>query len=197
MLDWFLAALRLPWGGLLPPLAMVLSSELWINQFGWDGPGIKTLLLMPIAPRDLLLGKLLGLAGLLAVQLGLAVLPLAAVRPPRFVDLVWGLGAGGFALLTLGGLGHVLSAGLPRDLAGRALGPAPGFASMLASAAANALVVALLLLGFRVGRGAGPWGLALAMWALCGVAALVYWRVLPLLGERVMALREQLIDELG
>ena len=191
-----LHALRdLPWAGLLPPLVVIMSSDLWMNQFGWDGAGVKTLLGLPIAPRQLLLGKLLGLAGLTLVQLSLLLPVLAAAAWRAPLDLAWGLAACVLALVALGGLGHVFSAGLPRRADQGST--AQGFTGMILAACSNFSVCGVLLVGYQLSRLAGPLGPPLGLGALAAATAYGYWRVLDVLGERVLAQRDQLINHLG
>jgi hypothetical protein len=187
--------LQLPWAGLLPPLVVVLSSDLWLNQFGWDGPGVKTLLGLPISPRELLLGKMLGLAGLTLLQLSLLAPALAAAAWRTPLDLVWGLAAGVFALVALGALGHLVSAGLPRPADQGAT--AQGLTVMILGGFANLSVVAALLVGHRLSRLVGPLGPPVGLSLLAAAAVFAYWRALDFLGRRVMAQRDQLVGQLG
>lgn len=196
LFDSLRAVFALPWLGLLPALCVMTSKDLWFNQFGWDGPGIKTLLLLPVPPRDLLLGKLLGLLRLTALQLALAMPTLMALRPVRLAELAWGLGAGGFALVTLGGLGHVFSAGLPFRAEGQGE-LAQGFSGMLMGAVLNAGAGIVLVLTYKGFVPLGPWGPALGMALLCGAAVAAYRRALGFLAARVMDLRETLLDALA
>ncbi|MDF1664177.1 MAG: hypothetical protein P1V97_20580 [Planctomycetota bacterium] len=107
-----------PLYALLPPLLVFLGGGLWMNQFAWDGRGIKTLFLAPISSRDILGGKLLGLIWIVFPLSLLGSLPLAflaAPFPPH--ELVSGAVSALFSLTVLGTVGHVFSARFPRPLA--------------------------------------------------------------------------------
>jgi hypothetical protein len=90
------------------------GANLQFNQFGLDGPGVKGLLLLPITGRDLLLGKLWGLAAHQGIQImALLVLLGLLMRPPAAVLAAGAIcGASLFVLQT--GLGHWISIWQPR-----------------------------------------------------------------------------------
>ncbi len=189
LFSWLLALPAIPWLGMVPPLTVAMSSELWLNQFGWDGSGVKALFLLPISGRDLLLGKLLGLFHICLLQLGPALLLGVILARPTVLEIVWGLGAGASALVIAGGLGHVLSAGLAQRVGG-GLSQGPGLAAMLAGAFTNAATLTVLLLTYRASELLGAWGPPLGMWLLAITLGGVYWRCLPFLASRVVDMRE-------
>jgi hypothetical protein len=185
----------LPLFGILPFLLVHLDSELWLNQWGWDGRAVRTLFVAPIAVRDLLVGKLMGLATFVAAQYLMTVPLLSLLRPPRVAELLWGLGAGAFALIAMGGLGHVLSAGLSRPLDQRGkINRTESFAAMLAGALVLAAVLAPVVFTYAITRPLGEWGQALGLWALAAVGFAGYRRALPFLGQRVRDMREQFLE---
>jgi hypothetical protein len=134
-----------PLYALAPPLVVLLGGGLWMNQFAWDGKGVKTLLLAPIPSTDILGGKLLGLTWILVPQSLLACLPLASIAAPQPVELVTGATSAMFLACALGTVGHVFSARFPRPLAESGTGVASvPFTLQLMS---TALLVALGLVG--------------------------------------------------
>jgi hypothetical protein len=185
----------LPVFGIVPFLVCHMNSDLWLNQWGWDGRVVRTLFVAPIAMRDLLMGKLLGLGVIGLGQLATTLPILALRRGPRPAELLWGLAAGAFALVVTSGLGHVLSAGLSRpvDARGRPSrlqGLAAVPASLLVLAAAGAPV----LFVYGGSRRWGEWGPPFALWALAAAAFAGYRRALPYLARRVRALREAFLE---
>lgn len=185
----------LPLFGILPFLLVHLNSELWLNQWGWDGRAVRTLFVAPIAVRDLLLGKLMGLGTIVAAQYLMTAPLLTLLRPPRAAELLWGLGAGAFALIAMGGLGHVLSAGLSRPLDQRGkLNRTESFAAMLAGLLVLVAALTPVLLTFAITRPLGEWGQALGLWSLAALGFAGYRRALPFLGQRVRDMREQFLE---
>jgi hypothetical protein len=185
----------LPVFGILPFLLVHMNSELWLNQWGWDGRAVRTLFVAPIAMRHLLLGKLMGLGTIVSAQYLMAAPLLSLLRPPRVPELLWGLGAGVFAFFVIAGLGHVLSAGLsrPLDEHGR-INRTENFAAMIAGMLVLAAAVSPLVFTFAIARQWGERGLLFGMWALAAAGAFGYWLLLPLLGERVRDMREQFLE---
>lgn len=179
--------------GILPFLLLHMNSELWLNQWGWDGRAVRTLFVAPIAMRDLLLGKLMGLGTIVAAQYLMTAPLLSLLRRPRAAELLWGLGAGAFALLVMAGLGHVLSAGLSRPVnqRGRA---GEGFAAMIAALLVLAATLAPVIFTYAISRVRGEWGVALGLWALAATGLAGYWRALPFLGDRVRDMRKQFLQ---
>jgi hypothetical protein len=185
----------LPVFGLLPFLLVHMNSELWLNQWGWDGRAVRTLFTAPIAVRHLLLGKLMGLGTIVSAQYLMAAPLLALLRRPRAAELLWGLGAGTFALFVIAGLGHVLSAGLSRPLDARGrISRTENFAAMIGGLLALTAAVAPVFFTYAVARPWGEWGLFVGMWALAVTGAAFYWLSLSFLAERVRDMREQFLE---
>ena len=177
---------------ILPFLLVHMNSRLWLNQWGWDGRAVRTLFAAPVAMRDLLLGKLMGLSTIVVEQYLMTAPLLAMLRLPRAPELIAGLGAGTFALVVMAGLGHVLSAGLSRPLDRGGAGE--GFASMIAATLVLAVAAAPVIFTYAIARPGGEWGLALGM-SFLGVAGFAgYKRVLPFLGQRVRDMSEQFLE---
>jgi hypothetical protein len=82
------------------------------NLFGLDRGGVRSYWILPLADRDLLLGKLLGVAGYGLLGGGLILLLLAAAQPLRPLELV------GIAELLLAAFLWHAGSGLARSLRG-------------------------------------------------------------------------------
>ncbi len=92
------------------------SGQLQFNQFGLDGHGVKALLLLPVSSRDLLRGKLLGLALYQGLQAALLMLLMAFVLKPTLLELGAGACLAGCFFLVQTLIGHWTSVWLPRPL---------------------------------------------------------------------------------
>jgi hypothetical protein len=186
----------LPLVGIFLALLPTLD-DLWLNQFGPDGPAVSSLLLLPVRPEEILLARTLGMARLQAVKGALAIGPLAAVCRPAPGEVAWGLAAAGAVFLVLAACGHLVSARLPRRVRdGAFLGSsATPLVAFLVPAAVQLPVYAVLVLTYEASAPLGPWGPALGFSLLLLAVAAGYARALPHLGARVMALREHLVDE--
>src|SRR5204862_1123868 len=84
-----------------PAMAVALSGDLWANQFGGDGHGVKILFSLPLSARELVLGKLLGVARIALLQNLLALPALLLIGPAKPLELLHGIGAGGAATVFL------------------------------------------------------------------------------------------------
>jgi hypothetical protein len=173
--------------------------ELWANQFGLDGPAARTLLLLPVEPRQVLLGRTLGMLRLQALRGILAIGPLLYLCRPALAEIAWGLSASGTVFLALAACGHLVSARLPRRVQeGAFLGSsASPLSAFLIPPAVQLPTLAVVVLAYKASAPLGPWGPALGLSLLLAVAATAYWRLLPFLAARVVALRESLVAELG
>jgi hypothetical protein len=67
--------------------------ELWLNQFGHDGPSVRGLLLLPVRPEQLLLARTLGMARIQASRAAVALAPLVVECRPPLYEVAWGLAA--------------------------------------------------------------------------------------------------------
>lgn len=190
------------WAG-LPLVGIFLAvlptmDELWLNQFGPDGPAVRSLLLLPVRPEQILLGRTLGMARLQVLKGALGIGPLLYQCRPPLGEVAWGLAAWGSVFLVLAACGHLVSARLPRRLRdGAFLGArATPLTAFLVPAAVQLPVYAVLVLTYRASAPLGPWGPALGFSLLLLAVAIGYARALPFLGARVMALREHLVEAL-
>lgn len=137
------------------------------NLFGLDRGGVRTFWLLPLADRDLLLGKALATGLVQALVAGLTLLCLALATPLRPLELLGGtLLLAALALFQLGtGLRRTLEHPFPLDPAG--LNPAVLDDPTLATL--GWLLLPWLLLGIT-------WGLTLRLgtpWALLAMALAV------------------------
>jgi hypothetical protein len=198
VLGWSRAWSGLPLVGIFLTVLPTLG-EIWVNQFGWDGPAVRTLFLLPLSPRQILLGRLVGLSQLHALQAVLGVWPLLLVRRPSAAEVVWGLAAAGTVFLVLTGCGHVVSARFPRSLhGGGIISPtATPLTAFIIPPAVQLPVLSLIVLTYEASAFVGAWGPPLGMSLLLAATGVGYWCALPFLANRLMALREILVEELA
>jgi hypothetical protein len=201
---------RLPWAaGLIEawsalPLVGIfvallpIMDDLWLNQFGHDGPAIRGLLLLPVRPEQILLARTLAMARMNATKGAVAIAPLLVECRPPPEEVAWGLAAAGSAFLVVAACGHLVSARLPRCVQdGAFLGSrATPLTALLIPAAVQLPTYAALVLAYKASAPLGAWGPALGLSLMLVATALAYARLLPFLAARVMALREHLVEQL-
>ena len=182
----------------IPVAVACFNGELWLNQFSWDGKGIKTLVLAPLRTEDLLWGKLLGLLCLQVPQGLLACLPLLRLAAPSKMELLAGLAGGAAATVFLGSVGHLLSAHYPRAqrAEGEGASGAPPQLGLIATVAIL-IVAGLSFVLWTVSSGFAPWAPA-AVFAVLAAALLGGHRLFaPELARRVDEQRETLVETLS
>jgi len=180
------------WFAFLPILAVAMNPQIWMNQFGWDRRGMRTLLLLPIDPRDLLAGKLRGLLGFTAVQTVIGVLPLLTVRMPSLQEGIIALTAGGVALIVTTSVGHVVSVRFPRGIDGSAGVQIPLYLAWISPV--MLVVTAMGLLGlYAIGNVIAEGGGLVALVVALAGAILAYRLILPRLAALLYANRERLL----
>ncbi len=176
----------------------LFNADIWLNQFGWDRRGIRTLLTVPIDLDAVLLGKLLGAAAFACIQAALVVLPVLWLRAPAWPELFAGVGAAGAVLIWTMGIGHVLSARFPRRVRREAAGPPPKSAvHNLVTLMVTLLSVATLMISAAILSYAGAWVVAFGMSAMMVLSALAYRLALPGLADAVRLHQERVISEVG
>ena len=191
-------AVALPLFVLVPPAVILCNRQLWLNQFAWDGGGVKALFLAPVRTVEILRGKL---AGLLLVQMPQALLacaPLLRLRLPEGWDLLTGLCAAAMAATALGTIGHVLSAHHPRVLAEQ--GERTGGTDARLALLLTCVVLAMAGVVYGVVRGlAGlpPWAPALVFSALTVGALAAHRSLAPRMAAEIDGCREVLVETLG
>lgn len=178
--------LHLPSFGLFLFLLIPLSAEVWMNQFGWDRAGIRTLLSLPISHRDLVLGKMLGLVRLTLLQAAVGVLPILVMRLPSLKETLWGIGAAGTAFMIATGVGHVVSARFPRAVERKGSAHLPLYLSWIPTLFIGGLGAALIAVGRIANR-------PVTYLVLFAVSILAYTRFLPLISGEVDRHQERLL----
>jgi len=188
------------WGAPASFAYLALSGvQMQLNQFGLDGPGVKTLLLLPLTSRDLLAGKALGLLAYMGAQALLFLTLMAATGNLPPAQALPALCLSGCLFFYQVSLGHWTSAWLPRpmprdSLRNHNLSPAVVWLGMGATLAGVAFF-------------GGAWALAVwlapalllpVMALLLGCAVLVHRRLaLPLAAQYLDRRREALVHALG
>jgi len=110
----------LGWGASSTPAAYAYvalsTSAIQLNQFGLDGHGIKTLLLLPVSSADIFRGKSLGLGVFAAAQVGSLALLSALVQKAPLDETVAGALLGMSLALFQNMVGRWTSSWMPRRL---------------------------------------------------------------------------------
>lgn len=154
----FDSARTYPLYAIVPSVIVILGGGLWMNQFAWDGRGVKTLLLAPVSSAVVLRGKLVGLGAILLPQSLLACAPLAFLGSPRPDEIGSGLAAGAFLTCLLGTAGQLLSVRFPRKLAEAGAGVEAAPASLQLQSGGLVAVAGGICFGTYVGlRSLHPW----------------------------------------
>jgi hypothetical protein len=185
-----------PWLTILVVWSLLIGSSVIWNQYGLDRHGIKTLLLMPVPPREIVLGKLMALAAISGLVVLAAAIPLLTVLPLPAPVAVHALGAAPAALLFLTAAGHLVSVRFPRRETGEPRSMPP-LVALLSSVLLLSTGSALMLLHRAASRW-GRWGAPAAMLAAGMLVSAAYVFVaLPALARGLVRGRERLVQELG
>lgn len=174
-------------------LIVTVNAQIWMNQFGWDGSGVRTLLLQPIDMRDTLLGKTLGLFGFAALQALIGVLPVLWAFPPTAAQVVVVVTGAGSAMIASMAFGHLVSARFPRRVTADSTQGLPLFLSWIpfASLVLTGGVVAIVhAIAGEVAPGSEPVALTLLLVLVAGA----YYLVLPGIGRQVATEKERLLQ---
>lgn len=103
------------WGTLSTFSYVAISTvQMHFGAFGMDGHGIKTLLLLPISPRDLLVGKMSAVALYHAVQLLILSVFLLGIGDASLLDIAAGYLLATSIFFTQAAIGHRVSVWMPR-----------------------------------------------------------------------------------
>jgi len=172
--------------------------DLWLNQFGHDGPSLRGLLLLPVRPEQILLGRTLGMARIDGRKGAVALVPLLVEHAPPLSEVAWGLAAAGTVFLVVAACGHLVSARFPRRVQDGAFpGSSPNpLTAFLIPTAIQLPTWAVLFLAYEASAPLGRWGPAVGLSLLLAATAVAYVRLLPFLAARVLALREHLVAEM-
>jgi hypothetical protein len=172
--------------------------------WGYDGPGIRTLFLLPVPARDLVLSKNLGWLASALVEAAVVLGALTAVRTTKVLPHLALVATGWLAIALTGGvLGTWISARFPtrppeRGLARRSPGGAAGVGALLGMFA----VAAALILAVVAARSLAPEpmretaSLVVTSLAVCA-AACVWWVGLERNADALEQNRERMIDVLA
>lgn len=189
--------------GLVLPAAvgvvvLVLTNMIY-NSFGFDGPGIRLLLVAPVRFRDVMLGKnlaqsVVALAETLVVWSAVSLL----AAPPAWSAVAGTFAALLFALLANFAAGNLLSLYFPRRLEfGAFRGQRNAGITVFASLAIQGLVLGLAgFIFFLMRLGQYLWLALLAFAALASGATKFYLWALNRCDQIASARREVLTDEL-
>ncbi|MBL0210919.1 MAG: hypothetical protein IPQ13_08435 [Holophagaceae bacterium] len=174
------------------------GNQMQYNQFGLDGHGVKSLLLLPIRARDILLGKLGGLAMYQGLQAGLLLLLVALLMRPSPIELLAALCLGGCLFFVQMGLGHWTSSWLPRAM------PRDSLKSGTMPMPVVFIGIGMGIVNFGFFGGTfmlcawkAPGLLLPVMALLLSTCALVYRHLLPTFEAYFDARREKLLEALG
>lgn len=174
------------------------SGQLQFNQFGLDGHGVKALLLLPVSSRDLLKGKLLGLAWYQGLQALLLMALMAIVLKPTVLELAAGACLAGCFFLVQTLVGHWTSVWLPRPLPRDSLKNNGMPLLMVAISLGTTLINSAVFGGtWALCVWLAPAALLPAMATLLVLCAVLYRSLLPTAGAFLDRHRERLLQALG
>jgi hypothetical protein len=176
----------------------LVGSQMLFNQFGLDGHGIKGLLLLPISSRDLLKGKLLGLASYLGLQAAMLLVLLAILQRPRPDELVSALMLFGCCVLVMASIGQWTSAWMPRPIPRDSIkNNSMPFVLVLVSMGAS-LGCSIVFGGtFFLCSSFAPKALMPVMVVLFATTAFLHRAILPITSRYLETRREKLVEVLG
>jgi len=192
--------LGLAFVGIIMSSTIASTSQL---QFGYDGAGIRSLVLLPCAPRDIILAKNLELLLRIAVQsalLGVTVLLFTHGQVGAFALTVL-IGASAVVACVLA-IGTAAAIANPvrarrRGLGMRSNGGMAGLLVQLGMMLVAGAIGALIALARLLAHGAAaPAGLAVAA-MLLAISTTIWWRSLDANAARFVAGRERLIAALA
>jgi len=172
---------------------VAVDAQIWMNQFGWDGSGVRTLLLQPIAMRDTLLGKALGVLGFVGVQVSVGIFPLLWAFPPSWPQVVAAGAGAGSALVVAIGFGHFVSARFPRLVTPDSTAGIPLFLSWI-PLCLMVLVGGIVAIVNEIAAAALAGSEPLALVALLAVLLVAYYLALPSIGNHVEEEQERLLQ---
>ena len=176
----------------------LVANNFVLNQFGLDRHGIKLLLLLPVPPRDLLVGKLLGMAAHQGLQALLMVGLLVLFNHPPLAHLVAGLFLMGCFFLAQTALGQWTSAWMPRPMPMHSLkNNTMPFALGMLSLAVSAVWTLLFGGAFALLAWRAPAALVPGMALLFGLLLLAHRALLPAASAFLHQRRENLVEALG
>lgn len=174
------------------------ANQMQFNQFGLDGHGVKSLMLLPIRSRDILLGKLGGLAVFQGLQTALLLLLMGWLLRPSFLEMGAGICLAGCFFFVQMGLGHWTSCWMPRPMPRNSLKsgsmPLPIVLISLGTGILNSIFFGGI---FVLCVWKAPSLLLPLMAALFGICALIYRQMLPTFAIYLDQRREKLVEAMG
>lgn len=175
------------------------AAQLLFNMFGLDQGAVKGLLLLPIAPKELLLGKSLGYGIFMGLQGALLALLLALFGGPGLAPQ---LPAGLFLFiacgLAMGAVGLWSSVAMPRPLSRKRLNNSGMPLPMILLSMGMSLGCAALFGGlFALLTWAAPHWLLPGMAVAAGAMVLVFRAGLEIGAAHLSKHRERLVERLG
>ena len=181
---------------------LLVNSAIQLDQFGLDGAGVKSLLLLPIRSAELLAGKTFALAAYQGLQVLLLLVAFGLMHSLGLAQAAAAMCLSGCQFLLIVSVGHWSSVQLPRALPRNMFrnttktSPSPvlSFISLGAT-----LVGAVLFGGVYAVTGRSTPALQLPiMGVLLGAVTLLYWRaVLPFSARHLDGHKERLVQFLG
>ncbi|HET8715482.1 MAG TPA: hypothetical protein VFM16_06645, partial [Holophagaceae bacterium] len=175
------------------------ATQLLFNQFGLDQGAAKGLLLLPVAPKELLLGKGLGYGAFLGLQGMLLALLLAVFGGPGLAALLpAGLGLFAACALAMGTIGMFTSVAMPRPLSRTRLNNS-GLPLLMVLISMGASLGCAALFGglFAVLAWLSPAWLLPGMLLAAAAMVLVFRAGLEAAGAYLIRHRERLVERLG
>lgn len=182
----------------LPVMALLLygciliDSDIWMNQFGWDRHGIRLLISLPISFESILLGKMLGLFQFTAIQILLASAPLLIVHSLDIRELICAIGAAGTYFVLSAGIGQLISVQYPRAVNRTSDSTVKLHLSWIPMVILT-IALATWITGSRMGARLGNWGEPVCLLAIFALSLAVYRLALPSLARRMDLSRDRLL----
>ncbi len=176
----------------------ISTIQLHFGAFGMDGHGIKTLLLLPITPRELLVGKMSAVALYHFLQLSILTIFLFGMGDTTVANLIAGFFLAISIFFTQAAVGHRVSVWMPRAFPKRGMRrtamPLP-----LTLLSLGTFLVSALLYGaaFVIGTQYGPYALLGVMFGGVLLSVSIYLALLPGVPAFFERHREKLLTAVG
>jgi hypothetical protein len=174
-------------------LTVAMTSQIWMNQFGWDRSAIRALLHLPVAPRDILVGKFLGLLEFTLVGWAISTAGLLFFYRPAVREVIGGLAAAGVAFVTTCVVGQFVSIQMPRAVPRGGMAQMPIHVSWVPAAVLISILLFLAGL-WTIGTLVGYWVGPLLIWGALFGAVLLWRAVLPQIERLFVKNREKLLS---
>jgi hypothetical protein len=175
-------------------LSVMMNAQVWMNQFGWDRSTIRALLQLPVSPRDILVGKALGLLQLTVLGWLFSGAGLLLAYRPSWRETAGGLAASGFAFVVTTAVGQFVSLQVPRAVPPAGMAPPPPLYLSWIPAALFPFTGLALAGIWGIGSALAPWLGPLLVWAALGGALLAWRGVMPQVERLFLASREKLLS---